>query len=161
MVLKKKACNGMRTGGREVRRRRVKTDLQRCHLKNRTTVNRTINQWTGQTKPSIHQHNVHKHYKKQFRTRTWGGQRVKYTTCNWWNWNQVCGRTRQNKWKMSDGSAMARRPVTSTAERRPNKERDRIRRKLWQCDFSNKYWTERNCTVLWERERDPTKSWEN
>ena len=30
---------------------------------------------------------------------------------------------------------MARRPVTSTAERRPNKERSRLWRKSWQCDF--------------------------
>jgi hypothetical protein len=45
-------------------------------------------------------------YNKQYRTRTWGEQRVKYTTCNWWNWNQVCGKTRQNKWKIKRGSAM-------------------------------------------------------
>jgi hypothetical protein len=28
----------------------------------------------------------------------------------------VCGKTRQNKWKMKNGSVMARRPKTSTAE---------------------------------------------
>ena len=70
-------------------------------------------------------------YNKQYRTRTWGEERVKYTTCIWWNWNQVCGKTRQNKWKMKSGFAMARRPVTSTAERCPNKERDRLLRKSW------------------------------
>ena len=32
---------------------------------------------------------------------------------------------------MKSGSAMARRPVTSTAERHPNKERDRLRWKSW------------------------------
>ena len=34
---------------------------------------------------------------------------------------------RQKKWNMKSGSAMASRPVTSTAESRPNKERDRLR----------------------------------
>uniref|UniRef100_A0A8C7P926 C2 domain-containing protein n=1 Tax=Oncorhynchus mykiss TaxID=8022 RepID=A0A8C7P926_ONCMY len=42
-------CNGVRTGGREVRRRRAKTDLQQCRLINtKTTVNRTINEWVKQ-----------------------------------------------------------------------------------------------------------------
>ena len=36
-------------------------------------------------------------------------------------------KTRQNKWKMKSGSAMARRSVTSTAERLMNKERDLLR----------------------------------
>ena len=63
-------------------------------------------------------------YNKQFHTQTWGEQRVKYTTSNEGNVNQVCGKTRQNKWKMKGGLAMARRPVTSTAEHRPNKERN-------------------------------------
>jgi hypothetical protein len=33
--------------------------------------------------------------------------------------NQVCGKTRQNKWKTKGGAAMARRPVTLTTECRP------------------------------------------
>ena len=33
--------------------------------------------------------------------------------------------------KKKSGSAVARKPVTSTAERRPNKERDRLRWKSW------------------------------
>jgi hypothetical protein len=41
-----------------------------------------------------------------------GGQGVKYTTLNEGNGNQVCRKTRQNKWKMKSGSVMARRPVT-------------------------------------------------
>jgi hypothetical protein len=42
-------CNGVRIGGREVRRRRTKTDLQRCRLINiKYTVNRTINEWVKQ-----------------------------------------------------------------------------------------------------------------
>jgi hypothetical protein len=45
-----------------------------------------------------------------------GEQRVKYTTRNEGTKNQVCGKTKQNKWKMKNGSAMARRPVMSTAE---------------------------------------------
>ena len=38
-----------------------------------------------------------------------GTERVKYTTMNDGNGNQVCKKTRQNKWKMKSGSAMARR----------------------------------------------------
>ena len=37
---------------------------------------------------------------KQFHTRTWGEQRVKYTTIHDGNGNQMCKKTRQNKWKM-------------------------------------------------------------
>jgi hypothetical protein len=33
--------------------------------------------------------------------RHWGKQRVKYTTHNEGNENQVCGKTRKNKWKMN------------------------------------------------------------
>ena len=36
----------------------------------------------------------------------------------------MCRKTRQNKWKMKSGLWMARRPVTPTAERSPNKERN-------------------------------------
>ena len=61
---------------------------------------------------------------KQYPTQTWREQRAKYT---------VIMRRRKpgvqvNKTKqmeMKGGVAMARRPVTSTAERCPNKERDR------------------------------------
>ena len=53
-------------------------------------------------------------------------QRVKYTTGNEWDWKQVCGKTRQNQWKMKNGSMMARRPVKSNTEHRPNKERQRV-----------------------------------
>ena len=45
---------------------------------------------------------------KQFHTKTWGKQRVKYTTHNEGNENQVCVKTRQNKWKMKNGSDTAR-----------------------------------------------------
>ena len=44
---------------------------------------------------------------------------------------------RQNQWKIKSGSAKARRSVTSTAERRPNKERDQLWRKSWQAERSN------------------------
>ena len=37
------------------------------------------------------------------------------------------GKTRHNKWKMKNGSAMARRAATSTAKHRPNNERHRLR----------------------------------
>ena len=37
---------------------------------------------------------------------------------------------------MKNGSAMSRRSVTSTAEHHPNKERDQLRRKLWQAVIS-------------------------
>ena len=56
-----------------------------------------------------------------------GKQRVKYTTGNEWDCKQVCGKTRQNQWKIKKGSMMARRPVTSNAEHRPNKERLQLR----------------------------------
>ena len=65
----------------------------------------------------------------QYHTKTWGKQRFKYTMHNEGNENQVCGKTRQDKWKMKNGSAMARRPATSTSEHRPNKERHQLRQK--------------------------------
>ena len=46
-----------------------------------------------------------------------GEQRVKHTTINEGNENQVCRKTRQNKWKMKSGSTMARRPVTPNVAR--------------------------------------------
>ena len=79
-----------------------------------------------------------------------GQQRVKYTTGNELDWKQVCGKTRQNQWKMKNGSMMARRPVTSTAEHRPNKERQRLRQKSWHLilDLSVLLWIVRYyCTV--------------
>ena len=45
------------------------------------------------------------------------------------NENQVCRQQDKTNGYMKNGEAMARKPVTSTAERRPNKERSR--RKSW------------------------------
>ena len=54
--------------------------LQWHSLKIKTTGNRTIYQWVQN--PSHTRITCTSTYNKQFRTRTWGEQRVKYTTCN-------------------------------------------------------------------------------
>jgi hypothetical protein len=76
---------------------------------------------------------LHNAYKQTFTDKdNEGEQRVKYTTCNEWDWNQVRYKTRQNQRKMKRGSAMARKSATSTVERHPNKGRDQFRQKSWQ-----------------------------
>ena len=64
--------------------------------------------------PIAHLYNKNYTDNKTISDKDMRGNRVKYTTGNEWDWNQVCGKTRQNQWKMKNGSMMARRPVTST-----------------------------------------------
>ena len=71
---------------------------------------------------------------------------VFFTTCNWWDWKQLWRKTRQNQWKMKNGSVMARRSVTSTAEHPPNKEEGLTLAEVVQ--FSIKDWQSKG-TVQW------------
>ena len=48
------------------------------------------------------------------------------------NENQVCMEQDKSNGYMKNGAAIARKRVTLTAERRPNKESSRLRRKSWQ-----------------------------
>ena len=92
-------CKGCGTGGSEVRRRRAEIGNSRSSLISKPTAIKKIT-YKG-TKPDAHQkHSAQVLTNKQFHTRTWGEQGVKYTTLNEGNGNQVCRKTRQNKWKM-------------------------------------------------------------
>jgi hypothetical protein len=99
-------------GGREVRRRRVKQSvklsiLMNVHVTCSIKLVRIEYKQTWVRGPVAHLYNKHNTDNKQ-------------------------SLTRQNQWKMKNGSMMARRPVTSTAEHHPNKERQRLRQKSWQ-----------------------------
>jgi hypothetical protein len=113
-------CKGCGTGGSEVRSWRAEIGNSRSNLILKPTAIKKEPTWVQN--PTCNSNIVHKHLRTNNSTQGHGG-RVKYTTLNEGNGNQVCRKTRQNKWKMKSGSTMARRPVTPTAEHRPNKER--------------------------------------
>ena len=104
-------CNAVRAGGREVRRRRmnlVKTELFIKHLKKTQRTKVYKNNIIGCKTECTPAKNTHLHTTNNLWQGHEGKQRVKYTACNEWDWNQVCRKTRQNQWKMKNGSMMAK-----------------------------------------------------